>query len=273
MPRRKKRSWRKFKNKVLAVSTKSLGSNTIVRNNLTQNSLLLTPGQDTFQNLIQFALYPVRSTAADSLDDLQQISGDSRLNPSSKIIFTSAVLDITMRFQSILAAPSTGNPSLSAEVDLYECIWNGASGQSGEAGTLIEAFDIGMSDTAVIPGQTNALTSNSRGWTPWDANAALSQHRIKILKKTKYFLSSEQTATYQLRDPKTHIFSRDTIPSATSANWPGVTRWILIVWKPVPGYNYVAAPGNDVGRLNVGFTRKYMYKINQDSTDYDCYGT
>lgn len=274
MPRIKKRRWRRFKNRVLAVSTKSLGSNTIVRNNLTQSDIALTPSNASFQQLVQIALYPVRSDSADSLNDVNEIMSDSRFLASSKAIFCSAVLDITMRFQSLLQPnPATGNPNLGAEVDVYEVSWNEASGQTGEAGSLIDCFTIGATDTTTIPGQANALTPNSRGWTPFDANAAISQHRLKVWKKTKYFLSGEQTATYQVRDPKTHYFSKDAIPNATSANWRGVTKWILIVWKVLPGYTYVDAPNNDVARLNIGFTRKYMYKINQDSTDYDCFNS
>lgn len=276
MPRYKKRSWRRFKNKVLAVSTKSLGSNTIVRNHLTQSEIGLTPANSQSQNIVQCALYPVRSVN-DDMNDVNEIMSDSRFNNSSKAIFCSGVLDITMRFQSLLfnvTPPGpTGNPNLGAEVDVYEMSWNGPSGQAGEAGDLINAFQLAATDTATIPSHTNALTPFSRGWTPFDSNAALSQHKIKIWKKTKFFLSAEQTATYQVRDPRTHYFSKDAIPSATSANWQGVTKWVFIVWKVLPGYNYVAAPNNDVARLNVGFTRKYMYKINQDSTDYDCFNT
>lgn len=273
MPRGKKRSWRKFKNKVIAVSTKSLGSSTVVRNDLIQSDFLLVPAAQSAQNVIQLALYPVRSNI-NYLNDINEISGDSRLNPSSKMIFMSGVLDITMRFQSLLASgvlTPTGNPPLSAEVDVYEMQWNGPSGQSGEATNILECFQNGSTDTATIPGQTTALDNNARGWTPFDGNSALSQNKIKIIKKTKFFLSSEQTATYQLRDPKTHVYSKDSIPSTASANWQGITKWIFIVWKVIPGYVYADSPNNDVARLNVGFTRKYMYKINQDSTDYDMY--
>jgi len=271
MPRRRRRRWRNFKNRVLAVSTKSLGSNTIVRNTLEQSELSLLPGNDTKQAIVQMALYPIRSTS-NKLNDINEIMSDSRFENSSKAIFCSAVLDITMRFQS-LRTDASSNPSLGAEIDVYEVSWNEASGQSGEAGDLQDCFNIGATDTDVIPGQTNSLVPTDRGWTPFDANAALSQHKLKIWKKTKYFLSAEQTATYQIRDPKTHYFSKDKIPSATSANWQGVTKWIFIVWKPLPGYSYVAAPDNDIARLNIGFTRKYMYKINEDSTDYDCYNS
>jgi len=145
----------------------------------------------------------------------------------------------------------------------------GATGQTNEAVDLLTAFSIGTTDTANIPGLATGLTSTTRGWTPFDSTAALSQHRIKIWKKTKYFLSPQQTATYQFRDPKRHIFSKDSIPSSTSANWPGVTKWLLIVYKPTPGYNYVDSPNNDISELDIGVTRKYMYKINEDSTDYD----
>lgn len=273
MPRYKKRRWRKFKNRVLAVSTKSLGSNTVVRNSLIQSTLALIPGNDVVQNFVQLALYGVRS-GSDWLNDLNEISTDTRLSATSKIIFQSAVLDITMRAQSIPSSGiATGNPSIGLEVDVYEIIWNGPTGQIGEANNLEGAFNVGATDTAVIPGQTNALVPTNRGWTPFDANAALSQHRIKILKKTKYFLSAEQTATYQIRDPKSHIFSKDSIPGGDSTNWPGITRWIWIQWKPIPGYNYILSPNNDQARLNIGVTRKYMYKINEDSTDYDMYNT
>lgn len=276
MPRYKKSRWRKFKNKVVAVSTKSLGTNTVVRNTLLQFDIQLIPANADTHGLAQVALYPMRQTTLAYLDDVNSISvNDTRMSsPTSKIMFMSGVLDLTMRIQSLLKTtpPVTGNPSLGAEVDVYEISWNKDSGQSGEAIDLINAFNIGHVDTGTIPGGTTNLLSTQRGWTPFDCPSALSQHRIKIWKKTKYFLSAEQTATYQMRDPKTHVFSRDNVPGSSSANWPGVTKWLLIVWKPLPGYNYVAAPDNDVIRLNIGVTRKYMYKVNQDSTDYDAYG-
>lgn len=272
MPRFKRSAWKKFKSKVIAVSTKSLGSSTVVRNTLITSNLNLLPGNNNVQNTVQLALYPVRSTTTE-LDDVNQIATDTRLNNSSKIIFMSGVLDLTLRVQTVwsgIGPPSpAGNPSFSVEIDIYELSMRGATGQSGEATDLSDAFDKGHTDTGNIPGAVTGLTKNTRGWTPFEANEALSQHKIKIWKKTKYFLSSEQTLTYQMRDPKTHLFSKDSIPSAASANWPGVTKWLYIVWKPVPGYNYVAAPNNDQINVIFGVTRKYLYKINQDSTDYD----
>lgn len=270
MPRYRKKRWRKFKSRVNFVSEKSLGTSTIVRNNLFQSDLGLTPTNQNIQGFVQLALYPVKNSV-DFLNDVNVITGDTRLNPSSKIIFQSGVLDITMRIQSILASTSTGNPALSAEIDVYEISMRKATGQSGEATDIVSAFNNGHTDTGTIPGQVTALAQASRGWTPFDCPEALSQYSIKIWKKTKYFLSAEQTATYQIRDPKRHVYSKDSTPSSDSANWPGVTKWIYIVFKPIPGYNYVAAPNNDILRLNLGITRKYMYKINQDSTDYDAY--
>jgi len=77
MPRRKKRRWRGFKNKVLAVSTKSLGSNTIVRNSLEQSEIPLIPGNDAVQSYVQLALYPIRSTST-KLNDVNEIMTDRR---------------------------------------------------------------------------------------------------------------------------------------------------------------------------------------------------
>lgn len=270
MPYKKKKAWKKFNRKVLAVNTKELGTSTVVRNDLVQLDFNLVPGEDTHQSRNIVALYPLKHTVKTYWDDLNQIAADTRLAPSSKIIFCSGVLDMTIRVQSILKqSPATGNPSLSAEIDIYEISMRNATGQSGEAADLENAFDLGHTNTANIPGLGSGLAQNSRGWTPFDCTEALSQYRIKVWKKTKYFLSAEQTLTYQVRDPKQHIFTKDQIPTASAANWPGVTRWIYIAWKPVPGYTYVAAPNNDTLRLNIGVTRKYMYKINQDSTDYD----
>lgn len=274
MPRYKRKAWRRFKNKVLAVSTKQLGSNTIVRNNLVQSTMNLVTGNDRIQNSIQLALYPVRSTDP-LLDDLNQIMSDTRLNTTSKVMFCSGILDLTIRVQSLFAGGASvspnGNPTFSVELDIYEISMRGATGQSGEATDLASAFNIAHTDTGTIPGFPSGLTRDSRGWTPWDGTSALSQHKIKIWKKTKYFLSSEQTATYQIRDPKTHFFTKDSVPGASSANWPGVTRWLYIIWNPVPGYNYVASPNNDNVRVNIGVTRKYLYKLNEDDTDYDAF--
>lgn len=273
MPYRKKRAWKKFKNKVTAVSTKSLGSNTVVRNNLVQFDIQLIPANSSVQGVHQIALYPMQYASVDYLNDLSSIyNGDTRVTRTSKIIFMSGILDLTMRVQSLKAALDSGNPSLSAEIDVYEISMSGATGISGEATDLLDAFTKGQTDTGTIPGSTNALATTSRGWSPWDTPSALSQHRIKIWKKTKYFLSAEQTATYQMRDPKTHYFTGDQLPTGISVNKPGMTKFLLIVWKPIPGYNYVAAPNNDIIRLNVGITRKYLYKINEDDTDYDVYG-
>lgn len=275
MPRYKKRRWKRFKNKVQAVLQKRLGSTTAVFNNLIQSDLQMIAANSNLQQLVQLALYPIKQDTTPHLDDIDRvINQDARLTNTSKVMFCSGVLDITMRCQSILntTPPLTGNPSLSMEIDVYEISMRGPTGQSGEAVDLVNAFNIGATDTSTIPGSSGTgLVPTNRGWTPFDANAALSQHGIKILKKTKYFLSNEQTATYQVRDPKTHYYSKDIVPGTSSANQPGMTKWILILWKPIPGYNYTAPPTNDILRLNVGFTRKYMYKINEDSTDFDTY--
>lgn len=274
MPRFKKKLWRKFKNKVTAVSTKTLGSNTVVRNNLIQFDFGLTPTNLTKQLVFQLALYPMQNTGGvDYLNDLSSIcTNDSRVKNSTKLIFMSGILDLTIRPQTLRGTENV-NPTLSAEIDIYEMSMSGATGITNEASSLLDAFVKADTDTDKIPGSAVSLTLDSRGATPWDLPEALSQHRIKIWKKTKYFLSSEQTMTYQVRDPKTHIFTQDQLPSGTtSVTKPGMTKYLLIIAKPIPGYSYPGAGNNDILRVNVGVTRKYLYKINDQSADYDAYG-
>lgn len=72
--------------------------------------------------------------------------------------------------------------------------------------------------------------------------------------------------TYQIRDPKRHVWSNTKIGSWESGNMPKATRWLLFIAKSVPGYDM---DGTGRVRIDIGVTRKYMYKINKSSRDAD----
>jgi len=83
------------------------------------------------------------------------------------------------------------------------------------------------------------------------------------------FLPAAGFQTYQYRDAKNRFTAASQIkqsPTSTSdyvfKNW---TKTIVIIFKGLPGSTTVPLT------LNVGCTRKYMYKFFEDNNDYDAY--
>lgn len=272
MPRRYKRRWKRQVRRVNAISEKSLGSRTVVRNFSDQYSLTLSSGNAAVQFCNAYALYPMKDTGTSHMNDLAIIGSDGQVTSSTKLLFQSGVIDFTVRNSSYTNVSGQVVPSL--EIDVYEItagkhFWTNGSGEGYSLNTV---FDQGMTDQGVISTTpvSTAISRQSRGWTPWDAPPALSQYQMKIWKKTKFFLSPEQTFTYQYRDPKRHVFDFQNIPNSTSQNAPGMTRFFYFVWKPVTGYTYVD-PYTTVAQLSVGVTKKYLYKINALQGDNNAY--
>lgn len=270
MPRRYKRRWKKQIRTVNAITEKSLGSRTVLRNFADQYSLNLSSGNANVQFLQSYALYPMKDTGTAHMNDLATMAGDAQLGPSSKMLFQSGIIDFTVRNSSYTNVAGQTIPSL--EIDVYEItagrsFWTNGSGEGYSLNTV---FDQGMTDSTIIVNTTGGtdLVRSQRGWTPWDCPPAISQYKLKIWKKTKFFLSPEQTFTYQYRDPKRHVFDTQNIPNSTSQNQPGMTRFFYFVWKPVTGYTY-ADPFTTVAQLSVGCTKKYLYKINAVTNDFD----
>jgi len=271
MPRFRRRRWRRFNRRVDAVSEKDLGSRTAVFNQLTNATHPMDTTGSGQHGVQIFTLYGLANAGFVFNNDVNEMSQDTDLGTTGKAIFKSAVLDMTMR--NISAHGDTAdNPLITLEVDVYELSCRTDLAQTGKAATLAAAFTEGATDTATIPGQATALSSASRGWTPWDFPSALSEYRIKIWKKTKYFISENQTFTYQVRDPRRHVLDKQRMLNP-GENLPGVTRFIMFIYKPVPGYNYIAAPNNDTYGISFGVTRKYLYKIADKTQDYDMYNT
>lgn len=270
MPRRKKRRWKSFVRKVHAVSEKDLGSRTVVRNFLVTSALDLSTVSNQDRHVRQvFSLYAMRNTVDSYMSDMANIVADTDVGVSGKFLFQSGVFDMTVRNGSVLGSTSTNSP-LTLEIDVYEISSSVDFGVVGEAATLNAVFANAMAESPLIPGQAFPLTADTRGWTPWDACPGLSQYRLKIWKKTKFFLSTNQTFTYQMRDPRRHTLDKQKVPSGTSENFPGVTRFLYCVWKPTPGYIYGIQ--GDTARLYFGITRKYLYKVDDKNSDFAASG-
>lgn len=271
MPRYRRRRWRKFNNRVHAVSEKDLGSRTVVRNTLVSGTHPMDPTGANEQAVNFLTLYGLKNAGVVYNNDINEMSQDTDLNPTGKAIFKSAVLDCTFRNTSTRTEDSTNLP-ITLEVDVYEMSCGVALGQTGKAAQFIDMFGEGATETQVIPGQTTQIVLNGRGVTPWDLPSTLSEYKVKIWKKTKYFLGENQTFTYQLRDPKRHVLDYQTM-TGPGDNLPYVTKILMYIYRPCPGYSYVASPNNDNYGLAVGVTRKYLYKISDKTNDYDMYNT
>lgn len=265
MPRRKRTRWTSFVKKVHAASERDLGSKTVVIND--QEAITTTGTAATSDQSVGFlALYPV--TCSDIVTqpqyrDLKRIAEiDNTIGGTGKFIFKSGVLDITVRNTST----DLVGQGIACEMDIYELSFNKSFETLPVNKTPLEVFEQGFTDTPAINAGLTQLDITSRGVTPWDCPQGLGQWGCKIHKKTKYFLGSGQTMTYQVRDPKRHVFDKQSLLDSTSANRRGVTKFIMFINKLVPG---TIPDPLVVSRLDIGSTRKYLYKHNVDSADAD----
>jgi len=282
MPAKRRSRWKRFTKKVHAVAEKRLGAQTVVFNK-TQEFLNTVDGQQIVGSI---ALYPMKSTSSwlndlKEIYDTQQVSRTVNntkdiadagvtgyLNKTSNLMFQSGVLDITFRNTSGDSVTGDLNSVLTLEVDVYELTVGREMDETVTAGHTEYAdigalFNAGFADTLATGAQANSIGIADRGVTPWEATQALSQWRIKILKKTKYFVPNNGYFTYQMRDPGRHVINMNKIEEHSGPNKPGLTKWIFFLAKTLPGVVNTAAVAQS---LTVGITRKYMYKITGEAS-------
>jgi len=255
MPYKKKRNWKKFVRKVQAANERSLGTKTIVFN----KSVTGTSTAANAQNWIIASLYGSNGTSATSelgAADLYQIFQQAYLSTkeTQKLTFKSAVLDITLT--------NTGTTKL--EVDLYVLNYWGepAYGSFNAAATLADGTTPVMNPNG--SGFFSSLNIGQRGVTLFDMPELIRNGKFTIQKKVKYWIDVADTATFQIRDPKTHVVSEtDVLQTAVWAN-ARLTQSIFVNFKPVAG-------ATDAGNsLTMGATRKYSLN-SVDSEDADGY--
>lgn len=261
MPRRKRRAWVKYAKKVNAVIMKDFGTKTVLR-----NTQVTRTWSDDSQDFFGGALFgkdgAVDSTGRFGLDDLRQIfNNDSELaQPTSSASFISGVLDLTFTNLSRVIGETDDN-NAGVEIDVYELKFT--KNIDGESMGVI--LSNAAANTDAINGSLNQINLNTRGATPFDLPDFCAQG-VKILKKTKFFLSPGQTATYQYRDPKNYRIRKDRVDDGDN-NFvlPYKTHGILFVSKGVP----TATPSAVLKSLQVGATRKYAYKVLSKNSDAD----
>lgn len=270
MPLRKKRSWRRFIKRVHAVSEKELGSRTVLFNDaISQTNTLNT------QSSLTLCLYPGKSASYGWLNDLGAIATFENVgNPtaaagvstygSTKYLFQTGVLDLTLRndstFQPTDAASRVLDGRAALELDVYEFVINS---ECGDNPTIIQNFSQVLSsyDDSEIGGTGTGISISDRGATPFEFGTQMGHFKVKILKKTKYFIPNNQTITHQIRDPRRRVATQQQMNNLESFNMKGWTRGLYLVYKLVPGVNAGISPGDFQQKIMVGITRKYMYKI------------
>lgn len=280
MPKGKKIRWRRFKRKIYAISEKTLGSRTYVVN--TQSEL--TKSTSGEQLVFDLSLYGFKSNSNRHNDLNELVTKESTSAPSvqapvivdltTKFMFQSGILDLTVRNTSFNVEGASQVP-IQIEMDVYEImIGKDTDNTANDLNDITDLITKASNDTKQVGGGIvvdNELSLNQRGVTPWDIPIALSRYRIKILKKTKYFLGSNQTMTYQYRDPKRRVVTKQRVTERSGYSRPGWTKTILMLAKPVPGYELGTGDGKATVRLNVGTTRKYLYKIEGANQSRDFY--
>lgn len=257
MPRRKKRQWIKFVKKVGAVNRLESGLKTVVFNNSETSSYAATA-----QGMIGIHLYGVRgagdSSSGIGRNDLNRIfSNDPSILQApppvvftpriGKLVFTSAVLDVTLR--------NIGD--FDSEIDIYY----GYHMKNDTGTNLLDAFGGGgATDLPISTGDT-PLGILQRGVTPFDLSAALSQSGFHIIRKQKMILVPGKSAFIQHRDPKNHILEWNKLNQAGYAQ-KKLTYSVMIVHKTTTGTGSVA-----LSNIAYGVTRKYSYQEIAENKD------
>lgn len=296
-PRRKNKAWQKFKKKVHFVGETDLGSRTCVFSTRDKQYTNQVVGEHC---VLWCGLYGLNSSQS-VYNDLRAISqlenqgnptasGGDRVGPNAKYIFKSAIIDITIRnsSQKVVGWDALFNPIVelsdaTLETDVYE-IMMGKQGYDNVNGNVFQSiqdfFTVADGDT---PGIGGALVANQvsivkRGVTPFDMPFALKDFKMKIMKKTKYFIRPGNTITYQYRDTKRRVTSGVRMAEDPGCNKPGWTKHIFVIAKATPGnkvgpWTYSIGEGNlnnSSEQLTLGCTRKYLYKIEgvNETRDY-----
>jgi len=274
--RRPNRRWKRFKRKVKAVLNTELGPQTRVFN---------YAGSATNASVLLNGIYEEHMYHQ---SDLNTLANDMNVgNPtaaagitvaeSTKLRFRTGILDMTVRNTSYLSSSGAIDSAYALEVDLYEIRFPSMSRDSTTAYTTIaSSVTSSMGEQKRIGGAGTSVWSTVdskpyRGSTPFELSRWLSEHKIKILKKTKYFLNGGSTFTHQFKDRKDRYTTLGEINDNTGFTYRNWTYSVWIFFKLVPGLTVGVGAGEITERLQVGATRKYLYSYEGQNESKDRY--
>lgn len=161
-----------------------------------------------------------------------------------------AIMDLTIQ--------NTSQLQFALEMDVYEFT---VGEFQNDAGNDVESAIAYYAQDTYVPGTAvnyTPITLTDRGATPFEFGPAMSKIRMKILKKTKYFIPYGDTVTYQIRD--TRIKTMDHRIFRNNCCTTRHTRGVMIIAKPV------VATASQESSYAVGCTRKYKYIVDSSAT-------
>lgn len=285
MPRGRKRRWKKFVNRVNAVGEKDLGSRTVLFN----RSITATCDVANTHGCLTLALYSQKSSDS-HLNDLNNVANyelvtdttsetgqtGQYVDMTTKMLFQSAVMDITIRNSSTLLTTEGEVSTYSLdgkaklEVDIYEMTMRNRADSGNTAySNLSDIFEDYNNTTRNLGNSGTGITIKDRGATPFEIPFVLGRYGLKVIKKTKFFIPNGDTITYQIRDPKRYSVQRNKLAEETGFNRPGMTKIYYIIFKLVPGLTIGNVDGTYQQVVDVGCTTKYLYKVEGINEDRD----
>lgn len=257
---RRRKANRLFRSKLM----KMKGSRTLIT-----NKQVVAANLANKQMVISFVLYGGRADGAgsatargyDDMEDLRKrdyLLGDNSGDLQARVAggecrwFTkTGIMDMTIQ--------NTSEGGIGIEMDIYE-FYCGVMDQG--AGPDVETAIQFYNQDVIMQGASSAkmetMEQTDRGTTPFEFGGPMSKFRMKITRKTKYFIPYGDVITYQIRDSKLRQFDH----SVYRNNSPTTrhTRGVYIVAKPLP------AQADSVITFNVGCTRKYKYFVDMSHT-------
>lgn len=243
MPKRKAKSWGKFKNKVNAVLNKQIAPTFFLfRETSTCSSAANT------QAWASIMLYTANQGAAPNNDVGRIASGIVSAGGNqvgSKYRFESGVLDLLIR--------NTGTPTAIVDVYTIYC-------RKDVPSTYQSPFSLitNLDATANQDGNADTIISdNDIGYTPFHCPLFCSYY--KVAKKNTIILGSGEISEMQMRDPKNRkLFGIDYIGKSSMRGW---TKGYLICVRGA--FDGLTTPGVTVG---LAYTRSYTLRELTDKT-------
>lgn len=266
---KKRRMWKKFVKKVEAAGDKNLGLQTTLQN-YSESISLTDASQQKYGSL---ALYSRVSSdlakVAATLDQQPGLDVNSRIDDTTRLMFRTGLIDITMRNTSYkkesVNSPESAYGECSLEVDIYTIKASKLFRKTNVIYVSIEeVINSGFSLQKEIGTGQSGMTLSNRGVTPFEAPQAIKDYGLKIMKKVKYFIPWGGQMTWQLRDPLNRNLNVGKMKDPNlGGNYIGSTTHFLIVMKPVTG---ISLSDLNVARLTVGVTKKYAFKVEGRTT-------
>lgn len=254
MPRRKRRQWVKAVKKHRAIALKSVGTRTAIKNGTIGGAF-----QGDAQYIVSAALYGlygindwgVNQGYRDMYDILNGDTTGDVDAMNEKCLFTSGVMDLT--FNNI------GDTKL--EVDIYHI----RVGDSTVSERLDATYGTALANTD--NNSSTPVTTQTRGWTPFEATVA-SSRGVRVYKKIKHFVGVGEVFTHQIRDSKNHMMNgsklwNNSVIDQGLYNWVGKSQYLFFIVKAVPGTDAEAQ-----SNFRVGVTRVYKWKVFEDNQDF-----